>query len=99
MASYIALVKFTPQGLQNVHESTHRAASFKAAARKAGVKVTQMFWTLGSYDGALLFDAPNDGVVVGLMAALSGLGNVQTTTMRAFSAAEFDAIVQKAPKV
>lgn len=99
MAAYLALLKFTPQGLQNIHESTHRAASFKAAAKKSGAKVTQMLWTLGAYDGAILFEAPNDAVVTALMVALAGLGNVQATTLRAFTAAEFDAIVEKAPKL
>ncbi len=33
------------------------------------------------------------------MMALSALGNVHTTTMRAFDAAEFAAIVEKAPKM
>jgi len=99
MAAYLALLKFTPQGLQNIHESTHRAAGFKAAAKKSGAKITHTFWTLGAYDGAILFDAPNDTVVTALMVALAGLGNVQATTLRAFTAAEFDAVVDKAPKL
>jgi uncharacterized protein with GYD domain len=99
MAAYIALIKFTAQGLQNIHESTHRAIAFKAAARKAGAKVTQTFWTLGAYDGAIIFEAPNDGVVTGLMVSLAALGNVQVTTMPAFTAAEFTALVEKAPKI
>ena len=39
MTTYVVLINFTQQGLQNVHESPHRASAFKAAARKAGVKV------------------------------------------------------------
>jgi uncharacterized protein with GYD domain len=99
MATYLALLKFTPQGLQNVHESPHRATAFKAAAKKAGVKITQTLWTLGAYDGALLFEAPNDTVVASLMIALAGLGNVQATTLRAFNAAEFATLVEKLPRL
>lgn len=99
MATYIGLVTFTQQGLQNIHESPHRAAAFKAAAKKAGVKVREIFWTLGSYDGLVLFDAKDDAAATTLMLSLSGLGNVHTTTLRAFNAAEFTEIVSKTPRL
>ena len=99
MPTYLALITFTPQGLQNLHESTHRAAAFKATAKKAGVKVTHQFWTLGGYDGAILFEARDDAAATGVMLKLSGLGNVHTKTMRAFSPAEFSAIVAGTPKM
>lgn len=99
MPTYVSLIRFTSQGLQNIHESPHRAQAFKAAARKAGIKVSQIFWTMGTYDGVILFDAPNEGVATGLMLALDALGNVQTTTLRAFSADEFAKIIGAAPKL
>lgn len=97
MSTYITLINYTPQGLQNIHESPHRAASFKAAAKKAGVKVTQLFWTLGEFDGAILFEAKDDAAATGLMLSLASLGNVHTKTLRAFNAAEFSEIVAKVP--
>ena len=98
MATYITLINFTPQGLQNVHESPHRAAAFRSAARKAGVKIKEQFWTLGEYDGAIVFEAKDDATATGLTLTLSGLGNVHTKTLRAFDAGEFAEIVAKAPK-
>lgn len=99
MATYIGLITFTQQGLQNIHESPHRAAAFRSAAKKAGAKVRELFWTLGSYDGVLLFDAKDDATATALMLSLSGLGNVHTTTLRAFNAAEFTEIVSKTPRM
>ncbi|MDZ4289141.1 MAG: GYD domain-containing protein [Prosthecobacter sp.] len=99
MNAYLTLITFTQQGLQNLHESPHRAAAFKAAAKKAGVKVTNIFWTLGEFDGAILFEAKSDAAATGLMLSLSGLGNVHTKTMRAFDTGEFSDIVAKAPKM
>jgi uncharacterized protein with GYD domain len=99
MPTYIALTQFTHQGVQNIHESPHRAAAFRAAAKKAGVKVRELYWTMGAYDGAIVFEAANDEAATGLMLALSSLGNVKTQTLRAFNAAEFSAIVDKAPKM
>ncbi len=99
MASYLTLLKFTPQGLQNIHESTHRAAAFQAAAKKAGVKVTQTLWTLGAYDGVIVFEASDDAAVASVMVGLAALGNVQVTTLRAFNAPEFEVIVAKSPRL
>ena len=99
MSTYIALINFTQQGLQNLHESPHRATAFKAAAKKAGVKITHLFWTLGEFDGAILFEAKDDGAATGLRLSLSSLGNVHTTTLRAFNATEFAEIVAKTPKM
>ena len=99
MTTYIALMNFTPQGLQNVHESPHRASAFKAAAKKAGVKVRELYWTLGAYDGVILFEAQNDEAAAGVMISLAALGNVRTQVLRAFDAAEFSAIVVKSPRL
>jgi len=99
MTTYITLINYTPQGLQNVHESPHRASTFKAAAKKAGVKVRELYWTLGAYDGVIIFDAQSDEAAAGVMISLAALGNVRTQVLRAFNAAEFSAIVAKSPRL
>lgn len=99
MRTYLTLINFTPQGLQNIHESPHRAAAFKAAAKKAGVKIVSIFWMLGEFDGAILFEAKDETAATGLMLSLASLGNVHTKTLRAFDAAEFSEIVDKMPKL
>lgn len=93
MATFITTFKFTEQGIQNVHESPKRAAAFKSAAKKLGVKVTDIYWTLGSFDGVLIFDAPNDETATAAMLHLSSQGNVQTTTARAFDSSEIGKVI------
>lgn len=39
MATFITMIKFTQQGIKNVDHTTKRAAAFKAAVKKVGVKV------------------------------------------------------------
>lgn len=95
MATFVSSIKFTPQGIKAVGETTKRAAAFKAAAKKMGVKVSEMLWTLGPYDGLAIFEAPDDETATALMLQIGSLGNVQTTTARAFSAAEMDKILAK----
>jgi uncharacterized protein with GYD domain len=93
MATFISTIKFTPQGVTTIRDTCKRAASFKAAAKKMGVKVTDQFWTLGPFDGVIIFEAPDDQTATALMLQLGAQGNVQTQTARAFTATEMDKIL------
>ena len=74
------------------------AAAFKGAAKKMGVKITGQFWTLGPFDGLLVFEAPDDETATALMLHLGALGNVQTQTARAFTAIEMEKILELTAK-
>ena len=93
MATFITTIKFTQQGIKGIDETTKRAAAFKAAAKKLGAKVTNVYWTLGEYDGVLIFDAPDDETATTVLLHLGTAGNVHTTTCRAFTSAEMDKIL------
>jgi uncharacterized protein with GYD domain len=95
MATYITTVRFRDQGLKGIQETTKRAAAFKASARKLGAKVTDVFWTLGAFDGLVILEAPDDDTVTAAMLHLGSQGNVQTTTVRAYNATEMDKILAK----
>ena len=95
MERFITTIKFTQQGIQGIDESTRRAATLKAAAKKMGVKVTDIYWTMGAFDGFLIFDAPDDETATALLLHLAAMGNVHTNTCRAFTAAEMDQIVSR----
>ena len=95
MATFISTVKFTEQGIKAIGETTKRSSSLKAAAKKMGIKVKDIYWTLGAFDGLLIFEAPDDETATALLLHLGSLGNVQTTTARAFTAAEMDKVLAK----
>jgi len=95
MATFVTTIKLTEKGLQGIKESGKRAAAFKAAAKKMGVKVTGVYWTLGQFDGVIVFDAPDDETATAAMLSLSAQGNVTTTTARAFTAEEIGKVVEK----
>ncbi len=95
MATFVSTLKFTAQGIKAVGETTKRAAGIKSMAKKHGIKVREIFWTLGDSDGLLIFDAENDENATALMLRISALGNVHSSTVRAFSATEMDKILAK----
>ena len=93
MATFITTIKFTQQGMKDIAHTTKRAAAFKASVKKRGVKVRDMYWTLGDYDGVIILEAPDDETATTALLHLGALGNVHTTTCRAFTAGEMDAIL------
>jgi len=97
MARFITVIKFTDQGIRNIHETCQRAAHFKASAKKMGVKIKDVYWTLGSFDGVLVFDAKDDEAATAAMLSLASVGNVQTQTARAFEAEEMAKILSRVP--
>jgi uncharacterized protein with GYD domain len=97
MASYISLVKYTQQGIQNIKESPARYDAAKKAFQSMGAEIKQFFLLMGQYDLAIIFDAPDDETVAKLMLATGSLGNVSTQTMRAFTEDEFRKIVAGLP--
>jgi uncharacterized protein with GYD domain len=93
MATFITTIKFTQQGIKAIDETTKRAAVLKAAAKKMGVKVKDIYWTLGDHDGVLIFEAADDETATTLLLHLGASGNVHTSTVRAFTAAEMEEIL------
>ena len=97
MVRHVMLLKFTDKGIASVKESPSRAEAFRAAAAKAGATVESQFWTLGEYDGVVVFTAPDDTAATAVVLELGRHGNVRTCMMRAFNASEFKEIVGKLP--
>jgi uncharacterized protein with GYD domain len=97
VATYISLWNFSDQGISAVKDTTKRAGIMKEMAQKAGVTVKDIYWTLGTYDGVVLFEAPNEEAVAALGLALGALGNVRTQTVRAFSLDEMNGVLGKLP--
>ncbi len=84
MATFIALLDYTDQGIKNLHESPDRASAFNEYAEKSGIRVVSQYWTIGSHDGVLILEAPSDERAASALLHLAEGGNVRTTTLRAY---------------
>ena len=69
MPIYVMLANFTHQGIQNIKDTTKRADAFKAAAKKAGCTVKEIYWTQGQYDSVTILDAPDEASATALVRA------------------------------
>ncbi len=95
MARYVLLLNWTEQGIKGYKETVNRAAAARQAFEKKGSRVLDCYWTLGSYDLVLTAEAPDDETITAISIGLGALGNVKTTTLRAFNEEEMRKILQK----
>lgn len=97
MITYIAMLSFTEKGIQNVKDTTKRAAAAKEAARAMGINMRDIWWTLGDCDAVCVLEADSDAALTAFALATAMQGSMRTRSMRAFTAAEMDAILAKLP--
>ena len=95
MAHYVLLGHFTDQGIHAVKDTAKRAKGFREAASAMGVKLKDVFWTLGHYDIVITLEAPNDETMESLMMKVGSMGKMKTQTLRAFGESEIEAILSK----
>ena len=95
MPTYIALCNFTEQGIRNVKDTTKRADAVREAAKKRGVDMTHIFWTMGNHDLVTIIEAPDDAAATAFSLAVGAAGNIRTQTLRAHTKEEMDGILAK----
>lgn len=93
MAHYILLANWTEQGIKNLKDSPARVEAARQVAKSMGCTMGDFYMTAGSVDMVWTFEAPNDETVAKFTLALAMKGNIRTTTLKAYSEAEFAKIV------
>ena len=94
MKTYIALCRFTDQGIRSVKDTTKRADAVKEAAKKFGATMN-IYWTSGHYDLVTLIEATDDESANAFALSIGAAGNIRTEMMRAFSKDEMNGILGK----
>jgi len=97
MPTYISLVHYTQQGIQNVKQSPARVDAFKKALQAAGATLKGFYLVMGQYDFVTIIEAPDDTTVAKITLAIGALGNIRTETHRAFTEDEFRKIIAQLP--
>jgi uncharacterized protein with GYD domain len=88
VTTYLILWNWTEQGIRSFKDSPKRVEAFEQLVKKNGGRVVQFMYTLGKYDGATLIEAPSDEAFLKIALNLGSLGNVRTTTLKAWTASE-----------
>jgi len=97
MPTYIAMLKWTPQGLHNIKQSPSRLDAARKGFEAAGAKMKDFFMVTGQYDMVAVIDAPDDTAVAKAMLAATSLGSITSQTCRAFTEDEYRKIITGLP--
>lgn len=84
MSTYVLLIRWTEQGIRQVKDSPNRLDKARRALKEMGGEFKTLFMTMGDYDLVATYEAPDDAVAARFTLMLGMLGNVRTTTLKAF---------------
>jgi uncharacterized protein with GYD domain len=96
MATFVVLLNWTDQGIKDFKDSPSRADAGKEEMAKLGVTLKDIYWTVGEHDLVLVCDSPDIESMTAALLRLGSAGNVRSTTLRAFTRAEFDQVAERA---
>tara|TARA_B100000949_G_scaffold164513_1_gene145051 strand:- start:150 stop:443 length:294 start_codon:yes stop_codon:yes gene_type:complete len=97
MATYISFLSFTEQGIKTIKDVPARIAAGRQTFEANGGKLLNYYLTLGAQDAVIVYEFPDDETAASMALAQAGLGNVRTTSMRAFTEAEIPGVLGKMP--
>jgi len=97
MITYVGLLSFTDKGIQSIKDTTKRAAAAKEVAKKFGVTMREIYWTMGEYDMVAVLEAEDESALAAFNLATAMQGNVRSRSLRAYSSSEMDKILAKLP--
>jgi len=97
MQTYILLIQLTDQGIKDIKNAPKRMELATQSLEAMGGKMIGIYSVMGEYDYVAIGEVPSDEVAMRFLLGLGILGNVRTTTLKAFPQKEFSAIVKKMP--
>ena len=95
MQTYVILANFTQKGLNEIKDTGKRVDAFKTRAKSHSAVVKEFFWTQGAHDMVCIVEAPDDLSMSALILSGLKLGTFSGQTLRAFTAAEMEKILEK----
>jgi uncharacterized protein with GYD domain len=84
--TYVTLFNWTDQGIKNVRESPARVDSgVQVAEQKYGVRLRDLYWTVGPYDIVAEWEAPDEQSLSAFLLELGSLGQTCSQTLRSMA--------------
>ena len=93
MPLYIALINYTDRGMTAVRELPRRLDAAKRLLEEMGGRFQAVYMTMGAHDLVFVYEASDDAVAARFSLSLGMLGNVRSTTMKAFPETAYREII------
>jgi uncharacterized protein with GYD domain len=95
MPTYISLLDWTDQGIRGFQDTMKRYDDARSRFESMGVRLDQVWWTIGKHDLVAVADAESDEAFAAAFLALGSQGNIRTTSMRAFTREEMERVLRR----
>lgn len=97
MPRYVLLVDWTEQGVQAIDRTVDRLEQGAELGKTFGCELEHVWWTQGNHDMVSVVRAPDEQAMVAYTLAVARLGNLRTTTLRAWTGDEMREIFSRHP--
>jgi uncharacterized protein with GYD domain len=95
MMTFLVSLKWIDKGIREIKDTPNRVKTGRETAKKVGIEIKHIYLTGGDRDILLVIDAPNGDAVAKFCLAVDSLGNVHTSTARAWPEAEYLKLVSE----
>jgi uncharacterized protein with GYD domain len=93
MATYIMLGSWTDKGIAAVKDSPKRLDAAKKLAKAEGGSIKAFYMTMGEYDMAVIYEAPDDEAAARFALKIGMGGALRGKTLKAFPEADYRKII------
>jgi uncharacterized protein with GYD domain len=93
MPTYITLINYTQEGIENMRDSPERLERAKEVTESFGGEYREFFLTMGEYDAVYVADFPDAAAAAKTILTVAGAGAVETETLHAFPEDEYREII------
>ena len=69
MSTYVVLIDWTQQGVENFKNTVDRYEAARSQFEEIGVRFKDIYWTLGSHDIVSIVDAPDSETLAAALPA------------------------------
>lgn len=94
MPTYIAMLKWTPQGLKDIKQSPSRLDAARKGFEAAGVTMKDFYMVTGKHDMIAIIEGPDDVTLAKALLTTAAQGSVTTQTCRAYTEDEYREIIR-----
>lgn len=97
MPTYIGLLEFTQDGIENIDDSPARLDKAKELAESLESEVKEFYLTFGQYDAVTVIEAPDDETAAQLVLTVTKGGAISSETLKAFPEEEYWEVISGLP--
>jgi uncharacterized protein with GYD domain len=90
-------MNLTEKGITSIKDAPARIESATKNLEAAGGKMLGFYLTIGPYDYVAIAEGPSDELAMLQLLGIGASGFVRTTTLKAFTVEEFEALLEKLP--